>query len=68
MYVDGNLMSTVSNANGDVTNSNNIQIGVDSITGRYYKGLIDDCRIYNKALSQDEITNNYNAGLSAHTN
>jgi|TARA_R110000822_G_C15298701_1_gene491750 hypothetical protein len=68
MYVDGDLKATVSNANGDVTNSNNIQIGVDSSTGRYYKGLIDDCRIYNKALSQDEITNNYNAGLSAHSN
>ena len=68
MYVDGDLKASVSNATGDVTNSNNIQIGVDSITGRYYKGLIDDCRIYNKALSQDEITNNYNAGLSAHTN
>jgi len=33
-----------------------------------YNGHISDFLIYDRVLTSDEIENNYNAGLSAHTN
>ena len=50
----------------DVTTDNPITVGVDAQSTRKYKGLIDDTRLYNRALTQEEITQNYNAGLPAH--
>ncbi len=67
LYVDAvNKKNGTSTAN--VTNTDNIKVGQDTSTARYYKELISDCRIYDRALTSDEILNNYNAGLSAHTN
>ena len=66
LYVDAvNKNNGTSTAN--VTNTDNIKVGQDTNTGRYYKELISDCRIYERALSEDEIINNYNAGLPAHS-
>ena len=33
-----------------------------------YNGHISDFLIYDRVLTSDEVENNYNAGLSAHTN
>ena len=52
----------------DVTTDNPITVGVDAQSTRKYKGLIDDTRLYNRALTQKEITNNYIVGLKTHTN
>jgi len=55
----------------DLTNSLPKRVGQDGQTSlnRNYENLISDLRIYkNKELTSDEIENNYNAGLSAHTN
>ena len=46
-----------------------VRIGRDTTTTRFYQNLISDVRLYKgKALSATEVKNNYNAGLSAHTN
>ena len=34
---------------------NEVKIGVFSDTAKYFEGLIDDVRIYNRALSEAEV-------------
>jgi hypothetical protein len=54
VYVDGNLVATWTNAPSTIgQNTNSLYIGSGYNTERY-KGLIDEVRIYNRALSQAE--------------
>ena len=53
LYVNGALVSTKTGAVGTLaTSTNALQIGGDSIYGQYFKGLIDEVRIYNTALTR----------------
>src|SRR6266487_1145308 len=53
-YIDGAVDgTTISNGDLDVA-SNNVRFGDDTL-GRYFDGVIDDLRIYNRALSKAEI-------------
>jgi len=63
LYVDGTV-DTSQPASGRInTNDEPVYIGENSEnTGRYWNGLIDDVRIYNYALSKDEIKTIYNEG------
>ncbi len=63
LYIDGTV-DTSQPASGRInTNDEPVFIGENSEnTGRYWDGLIDDVRIYNYALSKDEITALYNEG------
>ena len=63
---DTTPQGTASDA-GSVSNSLEKRIGRDSSAVRFYQNLIDDVRVYNIELTSDEINNNYNAGLSAHS-
>jgi hypothetical protein len=68
LYINGNTTpdDTATN-NNSVTNSLVKQIGKDpSSAYRDYNNLIDDVRIYNRALSSDEVEQNYKAGLNKH--
>jgi hypothetical protein len=40
--------------------SNPLQIGGNTIYGSYYNGVIDEVRIYNRALTQAQIQNDMN--------
>ena len=51
----------------NVSTTTPLLIGRDEQTDRYYKGLIDEPTLYNRPLSQKEITNNYNIGLADHS-
>jgi hypothetical protein len=70
LYVNGvSVSSSVIfngvNTNTDVSNSVPLRIGVASDGGsldEYFNGLIDDVRVYNRALSPDEIKRLYNLG------
>lgn len=42
---------------------NNLYLGQDSIGGRFYTGLMDEVRIFNKAITQTEFTDLYNSGI-----
>ena len=69
LYINGNTTPEATATDLDsVSNSLSKQIGRDSSSVRHYNDLISDVRVYSKALSSTEIENNYNAGLSAHTN
>jgi hypothetical protein len=64
LYVNGLLYQTINN-NGSFTNTSNknLLIGYygDTSNGGYWSGNIAIGQIYNRALSQAEITQNYNS-------
>jgi hypothetical protein len=61
-YLDGVNGFTVNNGTAFNDNSEALTLGYYSSGGGYYlDGQIDDVRIYNRALSQDEVTRLYKA-------
>lgn len=63
MYVDGALDAQVSCTGTVTANGFAVNIGENSDqTGRYWNGDIDDVRLYNRALSADEVLKLYKAG------
>lgn len=68
IYVDGNITSNVSDTSwhhvvvttGTSITANAIKMG--AIGAMYYGGLIDDVRIYNRVLSQNEVRRLYRIG------
>lgn len=60
-FVDGNLvMSMKSNANGIVSNTSNMHIGASPCPcPEDFSGLMDEVRLYNRALSEAEIQELY---------
>ena len=55
MYVNGILVKSGSASGAVVTSSGPLRIGGDSVWGEYFRGLIDEVRIYNRALTGGEI-------------
>lgn len=54
-------------ANGFFANNFDLYFGTRNTDGLFYKGILDDIRIYNKALSYEEITSLYEEGLCSDT-
>ena len=54
IYLDGKLVSTVENTGEMNINSDPVYIGSNG-SSRYFNGLVDDVRIYDVALSVEEI-------------
>ena len=67
-YRDTTIKSSSTIASVNIDTSLPVRIGRDTNSNRFYQNLISDVRLYDRALTSDEIENNYNAGLSAHTN
>ena len=64
-YVNGVEKCSNTNVNFDGPRDTNeiVDIGrTGGIAGRYFNGAIDDVRIYNRTLSQDEVLTLYNSG------
>ena len=57
LYIDGEVVASTTGAPEDMTASQ----GFDVYNG--FSGLIDDARVYNRALSAEEIRYHYNKGL-----
>ncbi|NOQ55625.1 MAG: hypothetical protein GQ477_02340, partial [Nanohaloarchaea archaeon] len=57
LYLYGNQTNSTSLTGNINTNANNLTIG------KYFNGIIDEVRIYNRALTAEEINASYNAGL-----
>lgn len=56
LYIDGILQgSTTDNTNATTTNNSPLYIGVRGIQGRYFKGEIDEIRIWNVAKTPTQI-------------
>jgi hypothetical protein len=54
-YVNGVLAGTRTVSGTIISSTGVLRIGGDSVWGEYFAGLIDDVRVYNRALSQAEI-------------
>jgi Concanavalin A-like lectin/glucanases superfamily/Galactose oxidase-like, Early set domain/Bacterial Ig domain/Kelch motif len=55
MFANGVQVSTKAVAGAAVATNGALRIGGNSVWGEYFKGLIDEVRIYNRALSAAEI-------------
>ena len=55
LYINGVEVASRSQSGSLITTSNPLQIGGDSFYGQYFNGLIDEVRVYNRALSSSEI-------------
>ena len=64
LYVNGTLVSTTAAAGSLVSSSSPLRIGGNSIWGEYFSGLIDEVRLYNRALSAGEIAQDMTTPIS----
>ena len=55
LYVNGTQIATQTKTGAITSSTNQLQIGGDSIYGQYFKGMIDQVRIYNTALSASQV-------------
>ncbi|MEN8131625.1 MAG: LamG-like jellyroll fold domain-containing protein [Pseudomonadota bacterium] len=63
LYIDGTEVSSQL-LSGPIQRSNGVlRIGGNSLWGEYFKGYIDEVRIYNRALSASEIQADISTGL-----
>ena len=68
LYVDGVAETTTARTAINVTNALPKYIGRDSTTTRNYADQIAQSRIYNRALTAEEVARNYNNAKSIYTN
>ena len=66
LYIDGSLVGQRTSTQSSTGVSDTIRIARNSST--YYKGSIDEVKVYDKELSATEVLKNYNNGKSAHSN
>ena len=59
-YINGVLEASNSFSGNIGYNAGSLYIGYNGLAGQYFNGKIDDITIYNRAISQNEITNMYN--------
>lgn len=66
-YLNGVLQKTVSNPPSPMLNGNEVVVGAGGVLGltSFFQGVIDDFRIYNRALTPDEIAALYNKTFNA---
>ncbi len=63
LFVDGVLDVTSTESSSSITDtSSNLVLGFLTAGSAYFKGGIDDTRIYNRALSTSEVNRLYNSG------
>jgi hypothetical protein len=59
-YVNGIQVNSVAQTGAIATSTSPLFIGGDSISGQYWTGLIDEVRVYNRALSASAIQTDMN--------
>jgi PKD repeat protein len=64
LYVNGVLVSTRAQTGLIATSTGAVTVGGNSVWGEYFKGLIDEVRIYNRALSASEIQRDMQSPVS----
>jgi concanavalin A-like lectin/glucanase superfamily protein len=64
LYVNGALVATRAASGTILTSTNLLRIGGSSALGRWFRGRIDEVRVYNRALSASEIQSDRTTPLS----
>jgi len=67
LYVNGAQTASAAQSGMIATSTNPLQIGGDSFYGQFYKGTIDEVRIYNVALTAAQIQSDMTTPLPADT-
>jgi len=57
-FVNGTQVNSKSYSGNMYTTTSPLKIGGNAVWGEYFAGQIDEIRIYNRALTQSEITTN----------
>jgi fibronectin type 3 domain-containing protein len=65
LYVNGTQVGSLASAGSILTSTSPLKIGGNSIWGEWYDGLIDEVRVYSRALSAGEIQTDMNTSISA---
>jgi hypothetical protein len=65
MYVNGTLASSLAQAGSINVTAGVLRIGGNSIWGEYFNGLIDEVRVYSRALSQAQIQTDMNTPIGS---
>ena len=65
LYVNGTQVAATAHTGAITTSTSQLQIGGDSLYGQYFKGLIDEVRVYNTALSAAAIQTDMNTPIAA---
>ena len=63
LYINGVQAASTPYTGAIATSANPLQIGGDSIYGQYFQGLIDEVRVYNRALTPAEIQTDMNTAI-----
>jgi len=61
---NGGAVSTSGTVSSTALNSTVLRIGISNASTAFFSGLIDDVRIYSRALTSAEITALYNSGVA----
>jgi len=64
LYVNGVQVASKAQTGSIISSANPLQIGGDKIYGQFFQGLIDEVRVYNRALTANEIQNDMNRPLA----
>ena len=64
LYVNGAQVASRAMSDSVTSSSSPLQIGGDSAFGQYFKGIIDEVRVYNRALAPAEIQNDMTVAVS----
>jgi PKD repeat protein len=68
LYVNGAPVASRPETGPIETSSSPLTIGGDALYGQYWKGRIDEVRLYNRALTPSEILADMNAPVGSSTN
>ena len=63
LYVNGLQVGSKTQSGFILASDGPLRIGGNAVWGEYFAGLIDEVRVYNRALSRDEITADMGAAL-----
>jgi hypothetical protein len=63
LYVNGVLVRTRAGTGNITITSGQLKIGGNAVWGEWFAGLIDDVRVYNRALSQAEVQGDMNRAV-----
>src|SRR6478672_7793169 len=65
LYVNGALVSAAPAPGKLLTSNGSLDIGGNNVWSEWFKGSIDDVRVYNRALSTSEISSDMSTAVSA---
>jgi PKD repeat protein len=63
LFVNGNLAGSKAVSGSIITTTGALRIGGNSVWGEYFAGIIDEVRIYKRALTQTEIQDDMNRAV-----